>query len=306
MRAGSCRRLTVRAGCRDGHNGDVSDAGSGDTADPSEPVTESAQQRSGPGQYQVRAEPRWPILLAVLVSIALQFALPNRHVLSPTFLFPAVELLLLLALVIGDPGRDHRGPAVRRRIILALVIIMTIDNLAAVVEMVRDILNDSKDDTGEVLLATGAAIWLTNVIAFSLWYWLLDRGGPAARAAGGRSRPSFVFAEMQSGDLVAADWSPQFGDYFYLAFTNATAFSPTDTLPLDSLGQDADAGAVSHLARNRRHDHLASRQRPELIDHLRAIGHQASGRAETLAFASTQLDRQHTTKTNCRSGAARQ
>jgi uncharacterized membrane protein len=171
-------------------------------------------------------------LLAVLVSVALQFALPNRHVLSPTFLFPAVELLLLLALVLGDPGRDHPRSIVLRRIILVLVAIMTLDSLVAVVEMVRDILNDSQDDTGEVLLATGAAIWLTNVIAFSLWYWLLDHGGPAARAAGGRSRSWFLFTEMEAGERVAADWAPQYGDYFYLAFTNATAFSPTDTLPL--------------------------------------------------------------------------
>ena len=137
---------------------------------------------SGPGEREAPTEPRWPILLAVLASIALQFTLPNRHVLSPTFLFPAVELLLLLALVVGDPGRDDPRSSWLRRIILALVAIMTIDNLAAVVEMVRDILNDSQDDTGEVLLATGAAIWVTNVITFSMWYWLLDRGGPAAKA----------------------------------------------------------------------------------------------------------------------------
>ena len=75
----------------------------------------------------------------------------------------------------------------RRRITLAVVIIMTIDNLAeAVVEMVRDILNDSQDDSGEVLLATGAAIWVTNMIAFSLWYWLLDRGGTGGTV--GRNR----------------------------------------------------------------------------------------------------------------------
>jgi hypothetical protein len=115
---------------------------------------------------------------------------------------------------------------------LAVVIVMTIDNLAAVVEMLRDILNDSQDDSGEVLLATGAAIWVTNVIAFSLWYWLLDRGGPAARAAGTGSQPSFVFSEMQSADVVAPGWEPQYGDYCYLAFTNATAFSPTDTMPV--------------------------------------------------------------------------
>jgi uncharacterized membrane protein len=113
------------------------------------------------------------------------------------------------------------------------VIVMTIDNLAAVVEMVRDIIDDAEDDTGTVLLATGAAVWMTNVIAFSLWYWLLDRGGPAARASGTAASPSFAFPEMQSPDLVTADWTPYYADYFYLAFTNATAFSPTDTLPLN-------------------------------------------------------------------------
>ena len=162
----------------------------------------------------------------------MQFALPNRHVLSPTFLFPTVEALLLVALLVANPSRAHRRSTVQRRFILALVIFMTLDNLAAVVEMVRGILDGSKGDTGTVLLATGGAIWLTNVIAFSLWYWLLDRGGPAARAAGETSPPAFAFGEMQNADLVAADWSPQYGDYFYLAFTNATAFSPTDTLPI--------------------------------------------------------------------------
>ena len=178
-------------------------------------------------------EPRWPILVAVGASIALQFALPNRHVLSPTFLFPAVEVLLLVALVIGNPARIDGRSSIRRRLALAVVIVMSIDNLAAVVEMVRDILNDAKDDTATVLLATGAAIWVTNVIAFSLWYWLLDRGGPAARATGAAASPSFAFSEMQSADLVASDWTPQYADYLYLAFTNATAFSPTDTLPLN-------------------------------------------------------------------------
>jgi uncharacterized membrane protein len=188
--------------------------------------------RSGRRSHDT-TEPRWPILVAVLVSIALQFALPNRHVLSPTFLFPAIEVVLLVALVVGNPARIGRRSAVRRRLTLAVVIIMTIDNLAAVIEMVRDILNDAKDDTATVLLATGAAIWVTNVIAFSLWYWLLDRGGPAARASGAAGAPSFAFAEMQSADLVASDWTPQYADYLYLAFTNATAFSPTDTLPLN-------------------------------------------------------------------------
>ena len=170
--------------------------------------------------------------LAVLVDIAMQLALPDRHILRPTFLFPTVELLLLVTLVIGDPGRIDKRSAVLNRITLALVIVMTIDNVAAATELVRDILDDSKKGTGAVLLATGAAIWLSNIIAFSLWYWLLDRGGPATRAAGDSPLPAFAFPEMLNPDLAAPDWAPQFADYFYLAFTNSTAFSPTDTLPL--------------------------------------------------------------------------
>ena len=188
-------------------------------------MTSSLGKRTG------SEEPRWPMTLAVLVSIAMQFALPDRHQLSPTFLFPLVEALLLVALLIAKPSSLHRRSTLHRAT-LALVIVMTVDNLAAVVELVRDILDGSKRDTGTVLLATGASIWLTNVIAFALWYWLLDRGGPAARASGSDTLPAFAFAEMQLSELTSADWLPQFVDYFYLAFTNATAFSPTDTLPV--------------------------------------------------------------------------
>ncbi len=215
----------VGGGVDSGHDGDVTDAASGQAPNTDTPT--SSDRRSRPP-----TEPRWPLVLAVLASIAMQFALPDRHVLSPTFLFPTVEALLLIALLIADPSHLHRRSVVLRRVLLALVIIMTVDNLAAVVEMVRGILDGSKGDTGTVLLATGGAIWLTNVIAFSLWYWLLDRGGPAARASGEPSPPAFAFAEMQLTELASADWSPQFADYFYLAFTNATAFSPTDTLPI--------------------------------------------------------------------------
>lgn len=171
--------------------------------------------------------------LAVATAIAMQFSLPNRHVLSPTFLFPAVESLLLVVLLSGrGTSRIDRWSVAGRRIVLGLVIVMSADNLLAVVELVRDILDGSKGDNGTLLLATGGAVWSTNVIAFGLWFWMLDRGGPTARASGHASLPSFVFATMQSGRLAPADWEPQFFDYLYLAFTNATAFSPTDTMPL--------------------------------------------------------------------------
>jgi hypothetical protein len=86
--------------------------------------------------------------------------------------------------------------------------------------------------TARVLLACGGIIWLTNVIAFGLWYWDLDRGGAAARAAGSTRRPAFLFPEMSNPDFVGENWSPAFVDYLHLSFTTATAFSPTDVSPL--------------------------------------------------------------------------
>ena len=88
---------------------------------------------------------------------------------------------------------------------------MTVDNLAGVAELVRDILDGSDRDNGTVLLATGGALWVTNVIAFSLWYWLLDRGGPAARALGETGPPAFAFPEnVPSPELAPANWWPQY------------------------------------------------------------------------------------------------
>ena len=163
----------------------------------------------------------------------MQFSLPNRHILSPTFLFPAVESLLLVVLLTRR-GVSHTDPwsAARRRLILGLVIVMSADVVLAVVELVRGILDGALGDDGKVLLATGGAVWWTNIIAFSLWFWMLDRGGPMARASGHASPPSFMFAAMQSGEFAPADWEPHYLDYLYLAFTNATAFSPTDTMPM--------------------------------------------------------------------------
>ena len=91
------------------------------------------------------------------------------------------------------------------------------------------------------LLVSGGTIWLTNVIVFGLWYWEFDRGGPVARAHATKHYPDFLFAQMTSPDLASPDWEPQFGDYLYLSFTNATAFSPTDVLPLSRWAKGAMA-----------------------------------------------------------------
>ena len=82
------------------------------------------------------------------------------------------------------------------------------------------------------LLRSGGSIWLTNVVVFALWYWEFDRGGPGARAEARNHVPDFLFPQMTDPDLASPHWAPSFFDYLYMSFTNSSAFSPTDVLPL--------------------------------------------------------------------------
>jgi hypothetical protein len=143
---------------------------------------------------------------------------------------PAVLLGLLAALIIGDPGRIDRQKTWLRITTGAVIALLTLGNLAAAARLIVDMLTSNRlfanNATG--LLATGGVVWATNVIAFALWYWDLDRGGAAARAHHPYASPAFVFAEMQHTDYTPPGWVPKFADYLSLAFWTATAFSPTD------------------------------------------------------------------------------
>ncbi len=144
---------------------------------------------------------------------------------------PVLEVVLLAVLVVANPGRFEREPAWRRTTSLVLTALVSVANGAAVVRLIAHLLAGAGADDAAVLLSTGAAIWTTNVIGFALWYWQFDRGGPAARARGDRDVPDFLFPQMQAKD-IDPEWEPTFVDYLYVSFTNATAFSPTDTMPL--------------------------------------------------------------------------
>jgi hypothetical protein len=169
--------------------------------------------------------------VAVVVAIGLQLLLPDSIVPVDRLLLPVVEGALLLALIVANPYRVDRESGLLRMLGLAILGVVTLSNGWSVLLLVQRIL-DGRPITPGRLLAAGAAIWLTNVIVFALAYWEFDRGGPAARAIGRRGHPDFLFAQMQSPELAPPDWEPAFADYLYLSFTNATAFSPTDVLPL--------------------------------------------------------------------------
>jgi uncharacterized membrane protein len=192
----------------------------------------SESDTAAPEPPGLGAEPRWPMATAVLAATILYVGTPHRGRVPGWWLFPVVQLVLLGVLIAQDPGRiDRRSPSLRR-LMVALLVVMTVGTVLGVVVLAHDILVAAAGVTATVLLGRGAAIWVANVIIFSLWYWEFDRGGPAERAAGSPIPASFAFPENATPELAPAGWRPAYPDYLYLAFTNATAFSPTDTLPV--------------------------------------------------------------------------
>jgi uncharacterized membrane protein len=181
------------------------------------------------------SEHRWHATGAVVVAIALQVALPNRVVrgLGPRWLVPALEGALVIALIIANPGRITRESARIRTMSLTLIALITLANFIALGELINALLNHHTNAGGRPLVFASVPIWFTNVIVFGLWYWELDRGGPVARLRTNHRRPDFLFPQMSTPGS-APGWTPKFFDYLYTSFTNATAFSPTDTMPLSS------------------------------------------------------------------------
>lgn len=180
-------------------------------------------------------EARWQVALCTAIAIGLQLALPRQLVLvSPVWVMPAVQGLLLVALICVNPHRINRDEWQVRALSLALAGVISLGNAWSVVRLVDVLISGGGGVASKAveLLLIGGAILLTNVIAFALWYWEFDRGGPAARARGTKAYPDFAYPQMLSPDVGPPHWEPAFVDYLYLAFTNATAFSPTDVMPM--------------------------------------------------------------------------
>jgi len=175
-------------------------------------------------------------VLAVLVALGLYVALPQAmtgHAAVASalrFAIPAVELALLAPLALGAPHRNAAESARRRTAAIVLTAVLSAANLLALGLLVAR-LSDGTVAGRPLLLAT-AEIWTTNAIVFALWYWELDGGGPPLRLAEPSGRRDFAFVQMLSPQLAEPGWHPRFVDYLYLSFTNASAFSPSDTLPL--------------------------------------------------------------------------
>jgi hypothetical protein len=168
-----------------------------------------------------------------MTAAALQLALPSRLAMPPRYLLPGLEVLLLIGLTAANPGRIDRREMHLRVTGIVLIAAVSIANMWSATRLVWELVRAQPiADSAARLMVNGGSIYLTNIIVFALWYWELDRGGPAARTHGVECYPDFLFPQMSSPDMAPPEWEPAFADYLYLSFTNATAFSPTDVLPL--------------------------------------------------------------------------
>ena len=141
------------------------------------------------------------------------------------------EVALLILLTWSRPRRRIVETGRRRTVSLALVASVGLGNALALVTLLGSILSGEEQSGGQLLLK-GIAIWTTNVVAFGLWFWELDRGGPMRRAEPDPPPPDFQFPQMDDAGRSRGGWYPRLVDYVYVSFTNSLAFSPTDAMPL--------------------------------------------------------------------------
>jgi hypothetical protein len=180
-------------------------------------------------------EPRWipaaALILFTALTVALRLWLPQDGFRAP-WLVPAVEAALLVVLLLSDPGNLARHHRRLHRIALAVVLVLVAAALWATAVLIYDLIKGTGPaNSASELLATGGLIWLGNNLAFALLYWLMDGGGPVARSQ--RELPlDFAFVQHLNPELAPPGWRPVFLDYLHLGFTNGTAFSPTDVMPL--------------------------------------------------------------------------
>jgi hypothetical protein len=190
----------------------------------------------------------WLARGAILIIVGLQLGLVNDLSVGPRWLAPAIELTLLVPLSIATAWTQKitqkastesqwhlfsRERRMIRRLAIALTFVSTLMNFGALAQLIQAILSGHAG-AGRTLLLDAVNIWATNVVIFALWFWTVDRSGPAVRGLLPEEKADFLFAQYQTpADPSQIErWIPGFVDYLFLAFTNATAFSPADTFPL--------------------------------------------------------------------------
>ena len=197
--------------------------------------------------YKHHAFDYWLARGAIALTAGLNLVLVNDLAIGPRWLAPALELAMLVPLSVATAGThkrirrattEHHWREIfqrlraTRNIALLLTGLVTAVNIQALVAVVQALIGGAHGKSGQSLLVDALNIWFTNVVIFALWFWNLDQGGPASRGMSSEVDADFQFPQQGNEAVTPSAWTPGFVDYFYLSFTNAAAFSPTDTLPM--------------------------------------------------------------------------
>jgi hypothetical protein len=206
-----------------------------------------ARRLIGADAESLGESPLWPTA-AIIGAAGLYADLPQRFIVGNSagvfsvvrWLVPGLTVLLLAALLASAPGgrlmrslgwHDHELHVTRRWLALVMIAIVSAANAGAIVLLVHLLVNGAHANA-PTLLRAAVHMWVVNVLLFGLWYWQLDGGGPAKRPSCAPADLDFLFPQHTEPVLLTSGWRPMFLDYLYVSFTNATAFSPTDAMPL--------------------------------------------------------------------------
>ncbi len=216
-----------------GPDGAQGDARSPDGAIPDGAIPDGAIPDDEVPEERVLGERRGLVVVAGLLAVGLPFAMPDTFRSSPGRVMGAIQLILLVAMFVLDPGRIDRRSRPVHLVRLALIGSLALGAALGVLRLVGLILErHGHVAAAPTLLWAGGLVWVHLVLAFAFLYWELDAGGPGERAHH-RPRPGdFVFPQQADPRLGGGDWRPVFFDYLHVAVTGALSFSPADVVVL--------------------------------------------------------------------------
>jgi uncharacterized membrane protein len=191
-----------------------------------EPTKQAAQNPLSPHHRHVFT-PRWAAVIGALAIGVIYLALPGHLTFGPGWLPLALEILLFIPLIFSWVTRRPLKQRTIRILTLSLLGVVTAGVAISIVLLVITLPTNRHANT---LLSSAALLWCSNILAFALWYWEIDCGGPHQRFHSTHQAVDLMFPQQVDGNKTG--WAPQFVDYLFVAFTGATALSPTDTFPL--------------------------------------------------------------------------
>jgi hypothetical protein len=181
----------------------------------------------------IRHESRWPPTLVILVVLFLLAVLPGHVYMMPVWVSYLATLAVLVSMAaVALTKGNIIWLRIERAMIILLATIYVANTIAELADMIGFITLHPSGQNAFSLLSSSVAIWVANVLTFSLLYWQIDRGGPYALGSNVSVKPDWVFPQPATPEDLPPDWRPLFLDYLYLGYNTATAFSPTDALPL--------------------------------------------------------------------------